>query len=159
MNIPAIIMLSLILLGSPALAQPGPDETSLRAADAQQMRIIVQEDAAAQQAFMHPDYIINAPSNRVLKKAQVVAMLARGQMASEQFDRTIEATSITGTVGIVMGHETVTPAAGSQLGTQYGTTALQRRFTNIFLWEQGRWRFLARQASVVVVPPRAPSAP
>jgi hypothetical protein len=117
-----------------------------------QMRIIVDEDARAQRDFMHPDYILNAPSNRVMRKEQLVAMLANGQMASESFDRTIEATSITGNVGIVMGRETVTPAANSQLGRQFGSRALARRFTNIFLWERGKWRFLARQATVAATP-------
>jgi hypothetical protein len=152
MKCAAMIGLLLIAKGSAAFAQIEPNDTSLRAADATQMRIIVEEDARAQQDFMHPDYIINAPSNRVLKKAQVVAMLAKGMMASEQFERTIEATSITGNVGIVMGRETVIPSANSQLGTQLGVKTLNRRFTNVFMWEGGRWRFLARQASVVVAP-------
>lgn len=39
-------------------------EASLRAADAEQMRIIVEGDAKAQDAFMHPNYILNAPANR-----------------------------------------------------------------------------------------------
>jgi hypothetical protein len=126
-----------------------PDDASLREADAMQMRIIVEEDAAAQQEFMHPNYIINAPSNRILRKEQLVAMLAEGQMASESFERTIEATSITQDVGIVMGRETVTPSPGSELGRRYGDERLERRFTNVFLWLDGRWRFLARQATVV----------
>jgi hypothetical protein len=70
---------------------------------------------------MHPNYILNGPSNRVMRKEQLVAMLAKGQMASEGFERTIEATSITGNIGIVMGRETVTPAADSQLGRQFGS--------------------------------------
>ena len=45
-------------------------EASLRAADAEQMRIIVQGDAEAQQAFMHPNYMINGPSNRILEAVQ-----------------------------------------------------------------------------------------
>ena len=68
---------------------------------------------------MHPDYMINAPSNRILRKAQLVAMLAKGEMASEKFVRTMEAASITGNVGIVMGQETVTPSLDSQLGRQF----------------------------------------
>jgi hypothetical protein len=102
--------------------------------------------------FMHPNYILNGPSNRVMRKQQLVTMLASGKMASESFDRVVEGTSITGNVGIVMGRETVTPAANSQLGAQHGSKALARRFTNVFLWERGKWRFLARQATVSVTP-------
>ena len=148
-----LIPIAAIALAAPALGQTLASETSLRQTDAEQMRIIVDEDATAQQSFMHPNYIINAPSNRVLRKAQLVAMLAQGQMASERFARSIEAVSITGNVGIVMGEETVTPSTNSQLGRQFGNKPLTRRFTNIFLFEKGRWRFLARQASVIGTPP------
>jgi hypothetical protein len=127
-------------------------ESSLRAADAEQMRIIVEGDAKAQDAFMHPNYILNGPSNRVLRKAALVEMLARGKMASERFERTIEGTAITGNIGIVMGSEVVRPAAGSELAGKFGDRELRRRFTNVFIFENGAWRFLARQATVVETP-------
>ena len=125
------------------------NEDSLRAADAEQMRIIVEEDAAAQQEFMHPNYMLNGPANIVRRKPEVVAMLARGEIASDSFTRNIEGIAITGDVGVVMGSEIVTPAPDSELGRLHPGRTLRRRFTNIFLWEDGRWRFLARQASVV----------
>ncbi len=148
----SLIALVGIALAAPVSARDKANDKSLRQADAMQMRIIVEEDAKAQQDFMHPNYIINAPSNRVMRKEQLVTMLAKGQMASESFERTIEATSITGNIGIVMGRETVIPAKDSQLGRQFGSKALARRFTNIFLWERGKWSFLARQATVAAAP-------
>jgi hypothetical protein len=138
---------SIALIG----ASPGsaPDEAGLRAADAEQMRIIVDEDAAAQERFMHPNYMLNGPANAVRRKAELVAALARGDIASERFERAIEGVSITGSVGIVMGREVVTPSPDSRLGRLHPGQTLQRRFTNVFLWEAGRWHFLARQASIV----------
>lgn len=127
----------------------GPTDANLRAADAEQMRIIVDGDAKAQQSFMHPNYMVNAPLNRVLVKSQVVAMLGHGQIGSESFKRSIERTSITGPVGIVMGDEMVTPSPASDLGRRHPGQTLHRRFTNVFLWDDGKWRFLARQASIV----------
>lgn len=124
-------------------------EGSLRAADAEQMRIIVQGDASAQQEFMHPNYIINGPSNRVMRKPALVAMLAQGAMGSDRFERVVEGIAITGSVGIVMGREVVRPTATSVLGAKHGAVTLNRRFTNVFLFEEGKWRFLARQATIV----------
>ena len=126
-----------------------PTDANLRNADAEQMRIIVDQDAKAQQSFMHPNYIINGPANHILRKSQVVAMLAQGQMASERFDRVIEGTAITGSVGIVMGREVVKPGAHSELGALHPNQTLTRRFTNVFIFEQGNWKFLARQATIV----------
>lgn len=113
------------------------------------MRIIVEADAQAQQAFMHPNYMINGPSNRVLHKDVLVDMLARGKMGSDLFERVIEDLAITGNVGIVMGREVVHPTPTSELGMRHGDKVLNRRFTNIFLFETGKWRFLARQATIV----------
>jgi hypothetical protein len=142
------IAVACFIATSPALARQ-PTEASLRAADAEQMRIIIEEDAEAQQAFMHPNYMLNGPANVVRRKPEVVAMLARGEIASESFTRDVEGVAITGDVGIVMGSEVVTPAPNSKLGRLYPGRTLHRRYTNVFLWQRGRWRFLARQASVV----------
>jgi hypothetical protein len=135
------------MAGSPPALRP--TEANLRAADAEQMRIIVKGDAKAQQEFMHPNYIINAPANVVRRKPELVADLARGAMGSESFERVIEGTAITDNVGIVMGREVVRPTPTSNLGKLHPGQTLQRRFTNVFLWEDGKWRFLARQASIV----------
>lgn len=142
-----IIASSLLLAAAPP--QSKPTEANLRATDAEQMRIIVQKDTTAMRTFMHPNYIINAPGNRVLRKSQILSMLARGDMASERFERVIEGTAITGQIGIVMGREVVKPASGSELGKLHPNKTLQRRFTNVFIFQSGKWRFLARQATVV----------
>ena len=137
------------LLGSHAGLAAEVSEASLRAADAEQMRIIVDGDARAQSRFMHRNYILNGPSNRVLRKPALVQMLAQGKMASERFERTIEGMAITGNIGVVMGSEVVRPSSGSELGGKFGNRELTRRFTNVFIFERGEWYFLARQASIV----------
>src|SRR5215510_11732855 len=140
-----------LLTATPCIAAE-PSEDSLRAADAEQMRIIVEGDARAQSAFMHDNYIINGPSNRVLRKPVLLDMLAHGKMASDRFERTIEGTAITGNIGIVMGSEVVRPGAGSELAEKFGSQDLKRRFTNVFMFEGGAWRFLARQATIIEPP-------
>src|SRR5215510_11750599 len=83
-----------LLTATPCIAAE-PSEDSLRAADAEQMRIIVEGDANAQRAFMHDNYILNAPRNLVMRKPALVKMLAEGQMASESFERVNEGIAIT----------------------------------------------------------------
>ena len=53
---------------------------------------------------------------------------------------------------MVIGREVFTPTAQSELGRLYGAVPLQRRYTNVYVWQDGRWYWLARQAAVV--PPR-----
>jgi Domain of unknown function (DUF4440) len=145
----ALLMIAAATLSAAAPEKNAPTEASLRAADAEQMRIIVDEDAKAQQDFMHPNYMLNGPANMVKRKPELVAMLARGAIASETFERKVEGVALTANVGIVMGSETVTPAPDSNLGRLHPGQVLHRRYTNVFLWEDGKWRFLARQASIV----------
>jgi hypothetical protein len=145
-----IVLPAILLICTPATAQVArPDDASLLAADAEQKRIIVEQDLDAQRRFMHDRYIVNAPANRVLRKADALELMARGGNAAERFDRVIEGHQITGSIGIVMGREVVQPTADSQLGQQFGARPLLRRFTNVFVFEDGRWVFLARHATVI----------
>ena len=145
--------LSMIVASTLLMAAASPlaklTDATLRAADAEQMRILVQQDVKAQQEFMHPNYIFNNPANRILRKSEAISMLAHGDMASNTFERVIEGTAITGDVGIVMGREVGRPSLGSELGKLHPGKTLQRRFTNVFIFQSGKWRFLARQATVV----------
>ena len=75
-----------------------------------------------------------------------------GKMTSDHFEREIEGAAITGNIGMVMGSETVQPRAGSELGEKFGSRPLKRRLTNVFIFENDRWYFLARQANTVEMP-------
>lgn len=140
-----LVAAAIPLLAATAQAQ---DEASLRAADEAQMQAGARGDADAYRALTLPDFTVNAPNNRISSREQVLSRLASGEIASEQFERTIEHVLLHGDVGIVMGRETITPASGSISGRAFGQGALQRRFTNVFVFEDGQWRFLARHANV-----------
>jgi uncharacterized protein DUF4440 len=148
-----VCLISLLPIAAPARPAVEPNETSLRAADAEELRIILAGDAHAEQAFMHPNYIVNSPANRIVRKDQLIKMLSEGQIASEAIERTIEDTAITGNVGIVMGREIVRPKPNSELGRLHGEKSLERRFTDVFLFEKGDWRLLARQSTVIHAAP------
>ena len=70
-------------------------------------------------------------------------------VGAEGFERTVESVTIRGDVGVVMGSEIFTPTAKSELGRTYGTRPLSRRYTNIYVLEHGKWKWLARHANVV----------
>jgi len=137
----------------PVAAAVQPNETSLRAADAEELRIVLSGDANAMRAFTHPNYMVNSPVNQIVRRDQLIKLLSEGQIASEAIERTIEATAITGNVGIVMGRETQKPKSTSELGRAHSEKILERRFTNVFLFEEGNWRLLARQSTVIQADP------
>ena len=126
-----------------------PSEENLRAAGLQQTAIIADGNADAFAGFLHPNFMVNGPNNRCGGREQVIGLFKAGALSHEQFEREVESTSITGNVGIVMGNEMVVPSDGSPLAAAFGRNPLQRRFTDIYLFENGTWTLLARQASVV----------
>jgi hypothetical protein len=144
-----VYFLPLLLATLPVAAAIQPNEASLRAADAEELQNVLTGDANAMRSLMHPNYMVNSPVNQVVRKDQLIKLLSEGKIASESIERTIEATAITGNVGIVMGRETVVPKPTSELGLAHGVKALERRFTNVFVFDQGNWRLLARQSTVI----------
>jgi Domain of unknown function (DUF4440) len=144
-----VYFLPLLLVTLPVAAAIQPNEASLLAADAEELQNVLTGDANAMRSLMHPNYMVNSPVNQVVRKDQLIKLLSEGKIASESIERTIEATAITGNVGIVMGRETVVPKPTSELGLAHGVKALERRFTNVFVFDQGNWRLLARQSTVI----------
>ncbi len=140
-----------LFLTAGCVTHPTPTRDSVLAVDEQQRAMVAASDVAGLERLAHPNLRINAPGGRVLTREQFLANMRSGEIAAESFDRTAEDVSISGNVAVVMGKETFTPVATSELGRIYGDKALQRRYTNMYLWQGGRWLWLARQASVVPV--------
>lgn len=123
-------------------------EKGLLSANRYQRRIVGDGDEEALARFLHPNFIINAPHNLCGARDQILS-ISQAAFAQENCQTQIEKSSITGNVGILMGNEVVTPADGSLLAAWFGTKPLRRRFTDVYVFEDGKWLFLARQASAV----------
>ena len=153
------ILLAALALAAPACAQAqaqapaavprSADERAVLAADARQRDAVARVDPAAIAAIAHPNLRINAPSNRILSGEDLVRMVGSGEIRNEVFERIPEAVVVTGDVAVVMGRETVLPSAASEQARMYGRRTLNRRYTNVYLREGGRWRHLARHANII----------
>jgi len=145
------LLLALLLQGAaaPAYTPANAGEAALIATDARQRTAVASVDLAAIAEIAHPNLRVNAPSNKILSREDLIAMVKSGAIRNEVFERTVEAVSITGDVGVVMGREVVLPAKGSEQAEMYGVKRLNRRFTNVYVRESGVWRHLARHANIV----------
>ncbi|MFL6763386.1 MAG: nuclear transport factor 2 family protein [Sphingomicrobium sp.] len=123
-------------------------QKGLLSANRYQRRIVSDGDEEALARFLHPDFIVNGPHNICAGRNQILN-ISQAALAHENCETQIEKSSIVGNVGVLMGNEVVTPADGSLLAAWFGTKPLRRRFTDVYVFEDGRWLFLARQASVV----------
>jgi len=146
--IPAMLPVALVAAG-PSLAQAAPDEESLRAIDQEQRRLVGAGDAVGLEKILHPNMVINGPDGRVVTREMFLESTRSGAVSKQSFERVPEAVRITGNIGVLVGHENIVAAPGSRDFAKFGKTPFQRRYTNVFLFEGGRWLFLARQASVV----------
>jgi hypothetical protein len=126
-----------------------PSRPSVLAIDEQQRAMVAAADVAGLERLAHPNLRINAPGGRVLTREQFLANMRSGEIAAQRFERTAEDVSLSGNIAVVMGREIFTPITSSELGRTFGAKPLQRRYTNIYIWQQGRWLWLARHANVV----------
>ena len=142
-----------LVLASCASTNPGAgSEAVVRAIDERQRALVAAGDYAGLAELADPSLRINAPAGRALTREVFLANVRSGEIAAERFERTVEAISISGVTALVMGREIFTPFATSELGRIHGSQPLQRRFTNIYVWRQGKWYWLGRQANIVTVP-------
>jgi hypothetical protein len=82
--------------------------------------------------------MVDGTSDRIVRKDALVHMLAHGAMASDRFERSVDAIAITGNLGVVMRGEVVRRVSTSRLSRLHGTKILGRRFTNVFLLRERR---------------------
>ena len=143
-----------VLAASPALAQ---NEESLRAVDAAQYAAARTPDVDALAALMLPTFIINSPSGDTGTGERTLQRFRSGEVAHERFTRIIERIAITENVGVVMGREIarLSPTSIDGRSRDGDTSPVLRRFTNIYLWQNGKWGWLARHASYRPEPPTA----
>lgn len=141
--------LLLIALMETAGSAQQPHETSLRAADAAQLAAARERDVNALADMMHPAFTVNSPEGEVWPRERVLAMWRVRGIGHDRFERLAESVTVVREVGVVKGREIVQPSVDSVAGQRRadGGQSVLRRFTNVWIWEGDRWRFLTRHAN------------
>jgi Domain of unknown function (DUF4440) len=105
-------------------------------------------DVAAQSRFWARDVTVNAPNNQVVRLAEIIERMKQ-QTALQylSFERHREATIVRPNCAVTMGYEIVVTKGNVP---NSGKT-INRRYTNIWYFEDGAWRAIARQATNVSV--------
>ena len=107
---------------------------------------ILKGDVKALDSLMDDDITVNHPTNRIVKeKKELIDLIHQGVIRYASFERFPETFLFFKDMVIVMGNETVVPAKGAP---KAGTT-LQRRYTNIWMMRDGKWRLTVRHANNV----------
>jgi ketosteroid isomerase-like protein len=116
-------------------------QNEVRNLDLAHAAAVLRGDLAALDKLWTTDFRVNNPFNEIDKADRI----RTGAVTYSSFVREPEAILVHGNTVIVMGRETVVPKGNSP---NAGNT-INRRYTNIWMKRSGKWRLIARHASVI----------
>lgn len=133
---------AIVPLGGPVAAQSdarGLGEAELAKIDLEQARIVQSGEVEPMRALLHPQYTAHLTNGQLAGYDQTLSMVAKGQLAREKFKRFQEKVLLAGDTGAVMGKDVLDdPPPLARNGEK------TRRYTNIYVKQDGRWRLFAR---------------
>lgn len=137
----AVAVIATGLASGQSSKQKAAIEQEVRKLDLLHADAVLRGDLAALDRLWTEDFKVNNPFNQIDKADRI----RTGAVTYSSFVREPESIQIHGHTVIVMGRETVVPKDNSP---DAGTT-INRRYTNIWMMRKGKWRLVARHASVI----------
>ena len=116
-------------------------EQEIRKLDLAHADAILRGDQVSLDKLWTKDFRVNNPFNEIDRADRI----RTGAVTYSSFVREPESIMVHGETVIVMGRETVVPKGNSP---DAGKT-INRRYTNIWMKRAGKWRLVARHASVI----------
>ncbi len=140
-----LILITLIMTISIAkvAAQDEAIKSEIILLEKQEVKAILEKDTATLNKLWSPNFMVNAPVNKVIIGGQV-KMVTSGFIEYESYVVENEAMMVKGDFVISMGKETVVTKGKNY--AESGKT-VHRRYTNIWQRQNGHWVSIARQAS------------
>ena len=137
----AALVLAPSLVSAQSAKQKAMIEQEIRKLDLAHADAILRGDLAALDKLWTEDFRVNNPFNGIDRADRI----RTGAVTYSSFVREPESILVHGNTVIVMGRETAVPKESSP---DAGKT-INRRYTNIWMKRQGKWRLIARHASVI----------
>jgi hypothetical protein len=142
-TIPTIIFLIGTTLNTFAQSQ---DEKDIRRLESLEVVSFLKADTVTLEKMVWAkDYVVANPFNKIVTIPQIKGLMRNQKIAQALFVRTIERITFNHNVAIVMGIELPDKSTASAGVAQ--NVLFKRRFTNIWMKNDGQWRLIARQAS------------
>jgi ketosteroid isomerase-like protein len=124
-----------------ALAQKA-DVTSLKQAELSRFKVMVAKDRAGLEAVMHRDLVYFHSSGVADNKDSYIASIFSGKSNYQSIDPVELVTRVYGKTGINTGIVNIV-----NLGADGKETPLKLRFTDVFVYEDGRWQMVSWQST------------
>jgi ketosteroid isomerase-like protein len=116
-------------------------EQGIRALENEAREAFLAGDIATLDRLWDDELHVNSPINRVHDKPTTLQLFRSGRIRHTTFAAEIETISRHGDVVVVLGGDIVTDPPDGMV--------TRRRYTNVWQLRAGRWRLIARHASVV----------
>lgn len=120
-------------------------EAEIRRLEAKQVEYLLNGKVAEMKQNWATDFTVNNPFNVV--QDGTTGPIQSGALTYSQFERNIEKVLLHDSVIVVMGNELVVPKTGPKGSSHDTNQSIKRRFTNIWMWTDGKWLMIARHAS------------
>jgi len=110
-------------------------------------------DAKSFGALISEEFVASDPSNTIRRRDELIGLVSSGRLRYESIEASIDfARQVGDDLVVVMGTESTLQSAvpvDGNLATVATSHKLKRRFTNVFRNEQGKWRLLIKQSTII----------
>lgn len=135
-----------MLLVNYLCAQSTHAEAEVRKVEESERQAVLKKDTILLAQIWDKGFMVNAPDNRVVLAGDNIAERpVIAQMSYSSFTREIEEILVKGDIVICMGNEVIVPAGDNPKAGQ----SVKRRYTNIWMKQNGVWKLVARHASQI----------
>jgi ketosteroid isomerase-like protein len=141
-----IITLSSLLIFFCAFSQSNK-EFEIRKLEDAQREAFLKKDTVALYKIFSPNFVVNAPTNKITTLHQLKHLIRSGEVDMEVFERVTEKVTFNNNIAIAMGNETLHPTGKMP---NAGKT-VKRRYTNIWMKNKSSWQLVARQSTIISV--------
>ena len=124
-----------------------PAEMEIRKVEDAQREAFLKKDTATLFKLFSPDFVVNAPTNKITTLHELMQLMRQGAVDMEAFERITEKVTFHNNIAVAMGNETLHPAGNMP---NAGKT-VKRRYTNIWMKNKEGWQLVARQSTIISV--------
>ncbi len=119
------------------------------------LQYLLAGDATSFGELISQEFVASDPSNTIRHRDDLIALVSSGRLKYESVDTSIDyAEQLGDNLVVVMGTESTKQSAvpvDGELRNTALTSTLNRRFTNVYRKEQGVWRLLIKQSTIISI--------
>ena len=134
-----------MLVCSTILFAQSTEEAEIRKLEKKVKEAFLKKDTSILFNLFSPDFVINAPNQKVITCKQLKPMLQNGSVDRDLFEKVTEVVTFNNNIAISMGHELLRPTGNAP---DAGKT-VKRRYTNIWMKTAVNWELVARQSTII----------